>query len=95
MKVLPLLITKELVNLVLRRPPDTARQDLYLALIQANSNEGQFYEGIIYHRRGLQLTTDEWFDLLTRLPNRFLRSGLDLNGLLSEEQLRRLPPVTG
>jgi hypothetical protein len=87
--------TKNLIDLILSRPLEVARQDLHLSLVRLNLTEGQFYAGIIKHAPAMRLTTDSWFELLCRLPNRILRSDLDLRGLLSEEQLKRLPPITG
>jgi hypothetical protein len=95
MSALPFDQTNYFVHLVLSQPVESARQDLYLDLASIDANEGQFYQGIIKHKAGLQLTTDQWFELLSRLPIRILRSDLDLRGLLSEEQISRLPPVTG
>ncbi len=87
--------TKNLVDLVLNHSIETARDVLHQTLVEIDSNEGQFYEGIVKHKQGLKLSTDQWFDLLSRLPVRILRSQLNLNGLLSEEYLKQLPPVTG
>ena len=87
--------TKNLIHLVLSHQIKDARKELHQTLVDLGSNEGQFYAGIKKHAPRLQLTTDQWFELLCRLPNRILRSDLHLPGLLSEEQIRRLPPVTG
>jgi hypothetical protein len=92
---LPFEATKYFVNLILNHSSGKARLALHRELVIKKSNEGQLYQAIIEHQRGLCLTTDQWFELLSRLPNRMLRSGLNLNGLLSEEQIMRLPPVTG
>lgn len=87
--------TKQFVRLVLDAPKERARLELHESLKTLEKTEGQFYTGIVEHGLSMNLTTDEWFELLSRLPNRILRSDLDLSGLLSEEQLKRLPPVTG
>jgi hypothetical protein len=94
-KALPFQFTKYFVHLVLNCPAEDARHDLYLELLRAGSNEGQFYQGIIDHQKGLRLTSEEWFELLSRLPLRVLRSGMNLRGVLSDEQIKLLPPVTG
>jgi hypothetical protein len=93
-------LTKDLIVLVLRHPQNLARDELHRALQKISSTEGAFYESIIHHQAGLRkgpnaLTTDQWFDLLSKLPNRVLRSGVELPAVLSEAQLERLPPPTG
>lgn len=87
--------TKKLIQVVLIGPGDTARRRLSISLGAVGRSEGEFYDSIVKHGPGMRLTTDEWFQLLSRLPNRLLRSQLDLRRLLSEEQLKVLPPVTG
>jgi hypothetical protein len=92
--------TLQLIDLVLSSPPERARFRLHLNLTRRVSTEGAFYESIIHHQAGLRkgphaLTTDQWFDLLSKLPNRLLRSGVELPAVLSEAQLERLPPPTG
>ena len=87
--------TKELVRLVLNRPAHRARFILFRRLASKGKSEGQFYEGIMKHATGLGLTSEQWFELLSRLPNRMLHSGLDISHILSEEQRSRLPPATG
>lgn len=77
--------TKRFIQLVLKSKIEEARGNLYVALRAENRNEGQFYDGIVKHVQGMGLTTDEWYELLIRLPNRFLRSGLALQKILSEE----------
>jgi hypothetical protein len=88
-------VTKRLIHLALNRSMDSARSDITRQLENIKSNAGQFYDGIIKHGPGMKLSTDQWFDLLSKFPNRILRHGLDLESLLSEEQLRLLPPSTG
>jgi hypothetical protein len=87
--------TKQLIALVLEDPRDQARIKLSDALKLLGRNEGEFYSGIVEHGSAMGLTTEQWFELLSRLPNRILRSQLNLNGILSEHQIKQLPPVTG
>lgn len=87
--------TKNLLDLVLKSPPDQVRILLHTALNDAKRTEGEFYDGLVKHGPGMNLSTEEWFDILIKLPNRILRSQLNLENLLSEEHQRRLPPVTG
>ena len=87
--------TKNLVNLVLSHSATDARSILFNTLKLDRKTEGQFYDGIVKHHRGLNLSNQEWFDLFSRLPNRLLRSNFNLHQVLSEEQIRRLPPVSG
>lgn len=87
--------TKLFVDTVLNAKIENARMLLHRELIRINSSEGEFYESIAKHGPSLQLTAAQWFDLLSRLPNRMLRSQLSIDKILSEEQVKRLPPVTG
>lgn len=87
--------TQSYINLVLNHPSDISRTILYSALTNKNHTEAQFCQAIIEHAPGMNLTTEQWFELLSRLPNRMLRSQLNLPGLISEEQIKKLPPISG
>ena len=87
--------TKEFVGIALSLPIKNMRKNLFRRLARSGKNEGQFYEGIIKHSKSLGLTNEQWFELLSRLPNRMLRSGLSLTNILSENQIAKLPPYTG
>ena len=87
--------TIEFIRIVLNAPEDRARAQLTILLRANKKIESEFYAGIVKHQSGLKLTSDQWFELLSRLPNRLLRSGLSLEKILSENQLKRLPPATG
>ncbi len=87
--------TKLLIEIVLQDPKEDARTRLNFALKGLGQKEGEFYSGIVEHGPGMRLTTDQWFELLSRLPIRVLRSQLDLKKYLSQEQIEGLPPVTG
>lgn len=69
------------------------RIELYQHLQHINSNEGQFYAGIVEHGLYMKLTSQQWFVLLSRLPIDMLRSQLPLNKILSPRQLAELPPT--
>jgi hypothetical protein len=87
--------TRRLILDFLAYPKGDARKRLHHDLRLAGRTEGEFYRSITEHAEGLKFTTGQWFELLSRLPNRILRSDLDLPSLLSEDQIQRLPPVTG
>ena len=87
--------TKKFIDLVLEGQRIESRSKLRDALRIESFNEGQFYDGIVRHGSHLGLSADQWFELMCRLPNRILRSQLNLSRFLSEEQLKQLPPVTG
>lgn len=61
--------TKALVDTVLHVSRDEARSQLNAAMKLAGRSEGEFYAGIVEHGPGLRLTTEQWFELLSRLPN--------------------------
>jgi hypothetical protein len=87
--------TKFLIELALTTPAYKARDAVRAALLINEQNEAQFYEGVAFYCESLKLTSQQWFDFLSIFRNRVLRSELSLNKILSEEQLKRLPPVTG
>jgi hypothetical protein len=85
--------TKVLIESFLAWSPDTARLRLHEELLRLESDETDFYAGIIRHGPGMRLSSDQWFVLLSLLPNRLLRSELPIERMLSYEQLRKLPPT--
>jgi hypothetical protein len=87
--------TVVLIQSFLSWSKQSCRRRLFERLVNLEKNEAQFYSAIVENEKSLKLTTDQWFELLSRLPNRVLHSQLDLNGLLSEEQLKKLPQISG
>ncbi|PWU17259.1 MAG: hypothetical protein C5B49_09255 [Bdellovibrio sp.] len=87
--------TKAMIDLILKSESADARTALFVALAAIGRNDAEFYAGIVAHASGMGLSGDQWLDLLSKLPNRLLRSQLSLNRILSEEQLKRLPPAIG
>lgn len=87
--------TKFLIDMVLRTPEVDARKVLNLELKQGGWNEGQFYESIAKHGPTMRYSSEQWFDLHSKLPNRLLRSEFPPERKLSENQLKRLRPVIG
>lgn len=87
--------TKELIEIVLNSPRETAREHLHHSLERKKQQTGAFYDAIAEHAPGMRLTSEQWFELLSRLPNRLLHSQLPINKILSEGKIRKLPPTTG
>ena len=87
--------TKQLIELVMTSPEKKARKYLHLQLIKMKSEEGEFYTSIAKHAPSMKLTSEQWFMILCRLPNRILRSQIEVENILSETQISQLPPVTG
>ena len=88
--------TKDLIFFVLNHVLESrVRVDLYLRLQQINSDETEFYAGVVEHGLYMKLTSEQWFILLSRLPTRLLRSELPLRKILSPRQLKELPPPIG
>ncbi len=87
--------TKLLIERVLKWNASDATKKLHTALIFSKQTEQEFYAGIIEHGPGLKLSSEQWFELLSRITTWFLRSQLNLENILSEEQRRKLPPPTG
>jgi hypothetical protein len=86
--------TKHLVQIVLDAPLDKYGERLHQSLSDEDQSQGEFFAGIIEHHKSLGLTTHQWFELLSRLPENVLRKSLDLKSLLSLDQIENLPPST-
>jgi hypothetical protein len=86
--------TKILINAVLSAIPSEARKILRTELGGMKSQEPEFYASIIKHGPGMQLTPEEWFDLLSKIPTQLLRDERQLMNKLSESQREKLPPAT-
>ena len=87
--------TKLLIEIVLQSERIEVRTKLHHILIKMGRSEPEFYTGIIAHGPGMHLSSDQWFELLSRLPTRMLRAELKVDHFLSEEQQRKLPPTVG
>jgi hypothetical protein len=87
--------TKILIEEVLAIHSNQVRADLYLSLKQIGSDEGEFYKSVAVHAPAMKLTSEQWLDLLSKFPNRIFWSQISINKILSEEQIKKLPPVTG
>ena len=86
--------TKGLIKQVLVTDISEARDTLNAALKAMGCLEPEFYEGIKTHGLGIELTTVEWFDLLTKIPSRSLRDERKIMSKNSESQRDKLPPAT-
>lgn len=91
--MVPLSETKVLVLSVLAANQIEARTSLAKALSDLKRTEPELLAAIIEHSRELRLNSDQWFDLLSKLPQRILRDDLRIMSKLSENQKNRLPPV--
>ncbi len=87
--------TRELIDFVLKGDPKNVRILLHQTLKERGRTEAEFYAGIVEHSPAMGLSSSQWFEILSRLPNRLLRSQLNVSSLLSEEQLRHLPRAFG
>lgn len=87
--------TQDLIELVLKGPAQTARTRLNQRLQHLRRTEAQFYAGIVEHAPGMGLSSDQWYELLSRLPNRILRSQIDLRRFLSDHQIDQLTDKGG
>lgn len=96
MKALDYEHTATFISFVLNHDiEDKMRENLHIQLRRIKSNEGQFYAGIVEHGIHMNLTSEQWFKLLSRLPNRILRSELPLRKILSPRHITELPPSIG
>ena len=87
--------TKTLIGTVLETDADKIRSMLFKTLQLMNSSEGEFYESIAKHGLFMNLSSEQWLDLLTKLPNQIFWSQIAIDKILSEEQKKKLPSTTG
>lgn len=87
--------TNEVVRIILGESIDEVRSLIHRWLTVRGLDETELYAGLVEHAPGMNLTAEQWFDLLSKFPNRLLRSQLALDKILSESQIAKLPPVTG
>jgi hypothetical protein len=83
--------TKSLIELVLEGSSEDARTRLYQRLKYIQRTEAEFYAGIVEHASGMSLSSQKWYELLSRLPNRILSSQLELKNLRSDVEISKLP----
>jgi hypothetical protein len=87
--------TKKLINALLTGDVQRARPALHKDLLELRSNDGEFYESIAKHAPFINLTSAQWFDLFSKLPNRIFWTQIAIDKVLSEEQIKKLPSITG
>lgn len=82
--------TKRLIELALGFSKEVARTRLFQELTKIQHDETEFVAGVMAHGQGMQFTSDQWFDLLSKVPNiLFLREHWLMNKL-SEKQRQEL-----
>jgi hypothetical protein len=86
--------TKALIEAVLDAKPAQARATLRYELATLNSNEPQFYASVIKHESGLPLSSQQWFDFLSKIPTCVFREERPVMDKLSGSQREKLPPAT-
>ena len=85
--------TSELFNLVLSLPLETVRGALHNKLRAIHRTEPEFYASVIKYAQNFNFNSDQWFDFLSKIPNRVFRDEMNIMRMLSENQLTRLPPT--
>lgn len=76
--------TQRLFELILNWDKDEARTRLHLELSQLPYDEAEFVGSVIKHGQGLAYTSDQWFDFLSKIPNRLFQDEHWLRNKLSE-----------
>lgn len=82
--------TMTLIQFVLRLPKEIARKGLHIELSKRRWTEAEFCAAVLIHGKGLDLTTDQWFDFHSKVPNRLLRDDTELMNKLSPKQRQLL-----
>ena len=86
--------TKDLIELALKAKSDEARDGLFDALRAMKREEPEFYAGVVEHGPSMNFTSEQWFDLFSKVTTRVFRDEDNLMSKLSEDQRLRLPPAT-
>lgn len=87
--------TRSLIETVLREKVEHVRAIVHRDLVEMDSSEGELYSSIAKHGPSIRLTSEQWFELLSKLPNKIFWSQISIDRILSEEQMKRLPSPTG
>jgi hypothetical protein len=86
--------TKALIDAVLGANPQEAREALRYELVALKSTEPKFYSSVIEHGPGMPLTSQQWFDFLSKIPTRVFRDERKVMDKLSDSHREKLPPAT-
>lgn len=78
--------TKRLIDRVLDYETSESEQDLNEDLRSMGRTRQEFYDGIIKHGRGMDYTSDQWFDFHKKVPHWRLRRERALMDKLSPRQ---------
>lgn len=82
--------TKRLIDLVLTYSREESRVRLHHELSQVGYHEAEFCAGVSAHGRGMFYTSEQWFDFLSKVPNRLFRDEHWLMNKLSPLQRQQL-----
>ncbi len=82
-----------LFDLVLGADAKDARVALGSKLSSMKRAEPEFYISVIDHCPRLKYSADQWFDFLSKIPNRLFRYEPVIMGKLSPNQRENLPPA--
>lgn len=85
--------TKVLAFELLAFPEGERREALARKLIVFAKTEAQFIGGLVTHCKNLNLSSEEWFQLLSTFRFRVLRDDIEIMSRLSENQRNKLPPA--
>lgn len=85
--------TKELMDLVLRTRAADARLELNIDLKKRKRTEPEFYAGVLEHGPGMEYSSEQWFDFLSKIPSKLFFDDSRLTNKLSESQRAKLPPA--
>lgn len=85
--------TQQLFELVLSLETKSARSALNSKLKSIERTEPEFYMSVIQHSQDLNCSPEQWFNLLSKIPNRVFRDEIIIMNKLSESQRNALPPA--
>jgi hypothetical protein len=71
---------------VLASDSSASRKDLFAALNEAGISEAQFCNAILDHSTVLKYDANQWFDFLSKVPNKILLSDFLILAKLSPSQ---------
>jgi len=82
--------THAMIDLVLKSAEGRAREDLHRNLVKIGRTEPEFYGGVLSHCDSLPYSSNQWFELLSKLPIRILYDDPILMRKLSPAQREKL-----
>jgi hypothetical protein len=79
-----------MIHLVIALPESTSRSSLHRDLVERKMTEAQFITAVLLHGPSMPLTSEQWFNFMSRIPNKLLRREKLIISKLSKSHREKL-----